>query len=132
MRAARPCMGMKRLPAVLVLMLALAVPAVGATASPSPTAVAAGEKECRTGFSEARAARFVRVSGVSCAKGRSVARRVAARAPSGCVKFTDKRHVTLIKPCVRAGFRCTARALAKGLALEATCSSHGKTVKFQY
>ena len=126
-------MAMKRLPAVLVLLIALAVPAVAATAAPGPAAHAAKEKQCTVRFTEGRTAHFLRVSNVSCGKGRAVATRVISPRPSGCVKFTDKRgHVTLVKPCVRSGFRCTSKALAQRLALEATCKDGARVVKFQY
>lgn len=134
---------MRRLPALIVLALALvalAIPALGASASartgatsPAATASAAKGKACAATFTEGRAARSLRVSGVTCAQGRAIAGRVSGAAPAGCVKFVDKKgHVKLTAPCAYKGFGCTARRISNGLALSVTCRKGGKAVRFQY
>lgn len=121
---------MRRLLAPLVLVPALAVPAAHAATA---TTAKAKAKSCEAGFTEGRAARAVRATGVSCSTARAVAERVSGGAPSGCVKFVDKKnHVKLVAPCARLGYTCTARSIQKRLALSVTCTRGGKSVRFTY
>jgi hypothetical protein len=124
---------MNRLPGLIVLVLALAIPALGATVASGEPGRAAATKECRPRFTEARTAKMLFVTNVSCAKGQAVAARVAGRPPSGCVKFTDKKgHLAFAAPCAKLGYRCTGRSIAQRLALTISCRSGSRVVRFQF
>lgn len=123
---------MKRLlPVVAVL---LAVPLLDASAASSePARAAVKATECKIPYSDERPARLVFVTGLSCKAGLALAARVTRRAPRGCVKVLDKRnHITLIKPCTRQGYRCTARSIVAGLGVDVKCRKDARRLTFQY
>jgi hypothetical protein len=74
---------------------------------------------------------YVRVTGVSCSFGYAFARKVMVKAPKGCLEHPAARQVRLSNPCRVAGYRCTSRPIAGGIALEATCRRGAKAVRFQ-
>ena len=73
-----------------------------------------------------------RVKGVSCRTAYTLARKVSARAPKGCMERVDVVHIRLTRPCRISGYRCTYRPVGQGVALEATCRRGStKFVRFQ-
>jgi len=120
---------------IIGLAFAVALPAALATADPGPepTAQAARERSCPTPFKPRRTPQGIKVTGVRCATGVKVALAAGDKAPSGCVKFLDaENRLALARPCVRHGYRCTARATVQARVLNTTCRRGGKTVRFQY
>jgi hypothetical protein len=117
-----------------LVALVLAVPA-RAVAPVAPSAhAAAKERECRytRAKDEVYGPLYIRASGVPCRTAIALGRKVSSRTPEGCLRFVDRTHVRLTKPCRKSGYRCTARPIAGWLALEATCKrGSSKTVRFQ-
>jgi hypothetical protein len=124
---------MQRLAGFTLLFFALAMSVFGVTAATGETGHAAKYKDCQSAFTEGRTARLLRVTNVSCATGRKVAQRIASRPPGGCVNYTDKKgHLAFVKPCAKAGYRCTGRPIAARLALSVKCTRGARVVSFQY
>jgi hypothetical protein len=74
---------------------------------------------------------YVRVTGMSCASGYALARKVKVKVPRGCLVYTDAKHIRLSSPCRVDGYRCTSHPLVGGLVLEATCRRGAKVARFQ-
>jgi hypothetical protein len=120
---------MKQISGLVVMVLALAGLALGAAGASGASA-----KKCATGFSESRSAAQLTVSGDTCANARHVADKAGAVAPLGCIKITNKKtgRLGFRKPCVQAGYRCTAGGVRKNLTLHVTCTRPGRVVRFTY
>jgi hypothetical protein len=132
MFAQRSLSGTSRTLAVCLVALALPVP-VGAQAA--PPAHAAKLRKCANPTPHSTRDPppvLFRVRGVSCRTAYALARKVGVRAPAGCMVRKDETHVQMTRPCRAAGYRCTARAVGHGVAVEATCRRGSvKLVRFQ-
>jgi hypothetical protein len=133
MFAQRLLSGMSRLFAAGVLV-SLAIPVLAPAQAAPPAHAAAKQKKCHNPTPTHPTEKppiYVRVTGVSCATGYALARKVMVKAPKGCMVHTDATHVRLSSPCRVSGYRCTSRPIVGGLALEATCKRGTKAVRFQ-
>lgn len=123
----RSLAGMRRIAGIWAA-LAVIVALFAATGAPGASA-----RQCEAGFTEARAPGALDVRGDTCAHGRKVAIRVAAVAPSGCVKASGKsRKLTFRRPCVRLGYGCVATTLNGGKRLRVSCTSGAARIRFSY
>jgi hypothetical protein len=134
MFAQRSLSGMSRL--LAASLLASAVLPVLAIAQPAPSAHAAAKlRHCPNPkpYSNTKPPPvYFRVRGVSCRSAYALAKKVTVRAPRGCMVRIDETHVRLTRPCHAGGYRCTARSIGMGIAVEATCRRAGqKLVRFQ-
>jgi hypothetical protein len=132
MFAQRSLSGVSRLLAT-ALLVPCAVPAL-VTAQGPAVAHATKQKKCPNPKPKPATEKppvYVRVVGVTCDTGYALARKVKVKAPQGCLKYTDTRHIRLTNPCRVEGYRCTSRELIDGMALEATCKRGAKLVRFQ-
>lgn len=115
------------------LALTPALSSAGAWAAPpEPAAHAAKTRSCRTPFMVTRTAQGIRASGIGCRTAVKVAVAVGDERPGGCVKRIDAKHIELTRPCVRRGFRCTAKPHLDGGVLNTTCKRRHQTIRFQY
>ncbi|WP_445149072.1 hypothetical protein [Baekduia sp. Peel2402] len=117
----------------LAFVPVLFVAAAMAAPSPGPDAHVTKEKSCRSPFKPKRIPQGIKATGIRCATAVKVAFAAGDKTPSGCVKFLDsENHLAFARPCVRHGYRCTARTSVQGLVLNTTCKRGGKTIRFQY
>ncbi|HET6508369.1 MAG TPA: hypothetical protein VFG42_16365 [Baekduia sp.] len=133
MSAKRLLSGMRRLPVPALVVLALAAPA-GTSAAPDPAALSAAKlKSCKTPGDPPpkKSAYSIQVRGVSCTTAYPLIQKVISHAPKGCLEVPTPAHVRLSDPCRIAGYRCTGRTVARGIAVEATCKRDAKIVRFQ-
>lgn len=119
---------------IIGLTFAVALPAAVATADSGPEpAQTARERSCSTPYQARRTPQGIKATGLRCPTAVKVALAAGAKTPSGCVKFLDAdNHLAFARPCVRHGYRCTARTSVQGRVLNATCKRGGKTIRFQF
>jgi hypothetical protein len=116
-----------------VACAALLVPATGAGAAPeAPEAHAAAKlRACKDGRGSGRLIRHLLIAGVTCTQAQALARRVVAKAPTGC--YEDVGRGRLSKSCRVSGYRCTYRPLVGGRVLDVTCKrGTARVIAFQY
>ena len=109
------------------------VAVVGGLGIGASGAAGAGATSCTSGFTEARTASQLSVSGTSCATGRKVAERAVGIVPRGCVKVLDRKgHIGFRRPCVQLSYKCTAVSTNQRRALKVTCKRGARTIRFHY
>lgn len=116
------------------LLVPCAIPVLAPAQTAPPAHAAAKQKKCPNPKPTPPTEKppvYVRVTGVSCAYGYALARKVKVSTPKGCLVHTDAKHIRLTRPCRVDGYRCTSRSIVEGLALEATCKRGAKVVRFQ-
>jgi hypothetical protein len=128
MKDSRPMPGLRR---VIAIVAGVAVTGLGASLLPGAS-VAAKPKLCPVVPATVQTPIQLRVTGMSCATAHKVADRVVRRAPKGCVRFTDARHMKVVTPCRQLGYRCTGREIVGGLSLDFKCRRGARSVHFQY